>query len=645
MGKSIKQLFAAIAEIKNKKEIETQLKKIEELAQKVLKKHHTLNVFQEDSDYVHTPLEAAIAAGSIPVFQLLVGLGADPYWKPKPDRPSAIDFFINHYFSRDHYHERGELFEWVLRDKESPLFTWAKLKTNQKLDEAFKKANLKKAWLNELPIHVAIQAGRIDLVQQVVGAAGGLQRAGDISRMSVLSTAINAMLDGQKNTLEILKYLLEHGSSPQTPDVEDAPQLIHLLTRMTRSNIEEFIALAAVNLLLHHGASLDVTDARGYTPLMLAMKVGLPKLFALLVDQADAGTLHHQAQMKPYYLLFQLLDREENRLSRLDVLGLLPKLKEKGLEFDQTIDYHSPADPFEDALYNQGREVSAQNMSLLHFYVDNMTRTEEDPFQAMDHHLEVIQALIAHGANPHAKATFTLTERKNPYYGTDTAPSRIELTASEYARNIVDRMLRRYALSHGAYWIKTFEEENHFLSVISHETKENQISLHKKFHQLRNLERVLSGNKPLPYSGLPDVNKLDKLALNKPNQSKSATVETELDPIQSKAQLLEARRQKNQGNWQVLKKALVDYAKEAESLADFLARVDQFKAPLQLHFNISTDAKGATIYGSTLYRFFHYFDAHKFPNSWETLRKFGQDTYGIDINTPYDEVSTDLTMN
>lgn len=375
MSKSIKQLFAAIAELKNEKQKETQLKKIEELAQKVLKKHNTLNVFQEDSDYVHTPLEAAIAAGSIRVFQLLVRLGADPFWKPKPDRPSAIDFFINHYFSRDHYHERGELFEWVLTDKGSPLFTWAKLKTNQKLDEAFKKANLKKPYLNELPIHVAIQAGSMDLVQQVVDAAGGLQRAGDISRMSVLSTALDAVLEGQKNSLEILKYLLEQGSSPQTSDVEDAPQLIHLLTRMTGSNIEEFIALVAVNLLLHHGASLDVTDARGCTPLMLAMEVGMPKLFVLLLDKADARTLNEQAQILLNYLLFQLLDKEESRLSTSDVLIALRQLKEKGLKFDQTIDYHSPADPFENATHSPWREIAVQNMSLLHFYVENMTRT------------------------------------------------------------------------------------------------------------------------------------------------------------------------------------------------------------------------------------------------------------------------------
>lgn len=653
MGKSVKQLFEAIAEIKNKKNIEKQLKKIEELAQKVLKKHKTLDLFQQHSYSIQTLLKAAIEADSIPVFELLVRLGADPCWKPLPDMRSAIEILADHYFSLSLFPERKALFEWVLTDKASPVFTWAKLKSNQKLYEAFKKADLKKQYIDELPIHAAIQAGREDLVQEVVSAAGSMQRAGDISRLSVLSTAIDAVAKGGKNSLEILKYLLTHGANPQTSDVLGVPALIHvLIAKIFSGNIEECLVFDIVKLLLQHGASLDVTSANGHTPLMLAMNVGFPKLFDFFLDKADASTLNHQAQIKPYYLLFQLLDRNENRLRTLDVLNLLPKLKEKGLEFDKTIIYNSPADPFEDALYSQGREFSARNMSVLHFYVDNMTRAMDDPFEAMDHHLEIIQALIAHGANPNAKATFTPTKQNTSYlYGTETVQSSIELTASEYARNIVQPMLHRYCLSSAAYWIKTYKEENDFLRQITYETRETQTILHKKFHQFRNLERVLSGEKPLPYSGLPDVRKLNQLALkkskeeSKPNQSKSAIVATELDPIQSKAELLDARSQKNQGNWRALKKDLVDYVKEAESLTEFLARVDQFKAPLQLHFDITTGSKGETIYGSKLYRFFHYFDAHQFPNSWETLRKFGQDTYGIDINTPYDAVSTDIKMN
>ncbi|MCW8444475.1 Fic family protein [Fluoribacter gormanii] len=100
--------------------------------------------------------------------------------------------------------------------------------------------------------------------------------------------------------------------------------------------------------------------------------------------------------------------------------------------------------------------------------------------------------------------------------------------------------------------------------------------------------------------------------------------------------LLGARETKNQKEWQVLKKSLVNYVKESESLSDFLARVEQLKKPLQLHFNVTTNPQGEVIYGSAMYRFFHYFDPYKFPNSWETLRKFGQDTYGIDINEQYE---------
>lgn len=647
MGKSnhIKQLFEAINPTKNKKEI---LKDIETLANKVLKEHHTLDLFYKYSYFAHTPLEAAINTSSVSAFQLLIRLGADPFFRPKPDMPSAIEILAKEYFSLFYAKEKIPLFEWVMKDKESPVFTWAKLNSNQKLFNEFKIAGLipKKQYINELPIHVAIEAGRMDLVRDVISAAGSIRRAGDISHMSILQPAILGVLEDRKNALEILKYLLKQGASTQTPDRFGLPAIMQAISAgvLYISNVKGEAVFDLVKLLLEHDAPLDITNPNnGHIPLMSAMMMGYKNLFYFLLGKADVKALNHQAIHKPNYLIFQLFDRHSNELGQLDILKLLSELKEKGLEFNKTIDYNSPADPFGDNSFSDGREVTARNMSLLHFYIDNMTHIMDDPFRKMDKDIEIIQTLIANGANPHAKATFTLTKNDR----TQKVQTSIELKASEYVRKVADKIIDRYGFSTNAFLIKTYQDENEFLKNISYKTKEEQTSLHKKCHQFRNLERVLSGEKALPYSGLPDIGKTAKFALTKQKPSvepnsvakpKSVIETNDFEPNRFETELLNARVQQKQGNWQALKKSIVDYVKESESLQDFLARVEELKKPLQLHFNITTNSKGEVIgYGSKMYRFFHYFDSNKFPNSWETLRKFGQDTYGIDINTQYDQ--------
>jgi len=285
-----------------------------------------------------------------------------------------------------------------------------------------------------------------------------------------------------------------------------------------------------------------------------------------------------------------------------------------------------------------------------------MAQAIDDPVLSMNKHLAIIQALVANGADPKVKATFTQTkeEREASSYRTKQVCSSIELTAAEYARKIVDKIFNHHSLGYDTYLLKMYKEENDFLKNITYRNKEEQIRLHKAFHQFRNLELVLSGEKPIPYSGLPDIGKIGRVALKKESppvvvpesgEAKSAMETNHFDPIQFEADLTKARTEQQQDNWQALKKSLVTYTKEAGSLKDFLARVEQFKTPLQLHFDITTNDKGEIIRGSMIYRFFHIFDPHKFPTSWETLRKFGQDTYGVDINTPYDQaIELQLTI-
>ncbi|MCW8409614.1 ankyrin repeat domain-containing protein [Legionella sp. PATHC035] len=653
MGKSVKELLNAIEALKYQKEIGEQLKKIEELANKVLEKHHTLNLVQEDA-LRKTPLEAAIFAASLPAFQLLLGLGADLFFKSKPDMMSAIDILA--YMSlRLPYTSKKPLFEWIMTAKESPVFNWTRLNDNPTLFAAFQQAGLipQKPTLNELPIHVAIQAGQIDLIQQVVKAAGSIQKAGDFCQMSILKPAILAVLKGQKHSLAILRYLLQQGASNQTWDTNNLPALMQAILTENPAHFydgNQEAVVDIVNLLFEYGATLDVTEpTKNNTPLMSAMERGHKNLFYCLLEKADAKVLNHCAALPPHYLIFQLFNKFANRLRRIDVLKLLAELKEKGLEFDKTIDCSYQIDPFNEKSLSETRAVSAQNMSVLHYYIQNMKISTDDPLESMDEHLKIIQALIAHGVNFKTKATFTLTPNvMTADSGAQKVQSRMELTASEYARKIAYHILNHYHAS----LIKEHQDENAFLRDITDQSREEQTRLHKIFHQFRNLERVLSGEKSLPYCGLPNIKKREQCALQKPKaESKpipalyQLVLEADFEPTRFKSLLINARTQHIHSSWQALKTSLVDYVKETDSLQDFLARLEQFKESLQLHFNVTTNSKGEVIYGSRIYRFFHYFDPHKFPNSWETLRKYGQETYGIDINTPYDGVSTDLKMN
>ena len=680
MGKSnsIEELFKAInKDARNKKEIDKQLKDIESLANKVLKEHKTLNLLYKAFIVEHTPLSAAMYGASVPVFQLLLKLGADPFFKPKPDMPSAMESLADDYFSFYSSQQKAPIFKWMMQDKESPVFTWVKLNDNQKLFDEFNKAGLipEEQEINELPIHIAIAAGRIDLVRGVIRAAGSIQRAGDICRMSILRPAILAVLKGQKNALEMLTYLLEQGASTHTSDETDLPAIMQAITAglLYLRDVKEEAVIEVVKLLLKHGATLaDTNPFNGRNPLMSAMSMGYKNLFDLLLGMADATALNHKASIRPNYLIFQLFEWLDNKLGPLDILKLLSDLKEKGLEFDKTTDSGVRANPFGDSLYSDKGEVSAQNMSLLHCYISNLTFLMEDPFRTIDKHLEIIQTLIANGANPKAKAIFTQTKNVKDKSSNETkkVQTSIELTASEYARKIANELIGRFSYGSDAYLIKTYPDENEFLKQIIYNNKEEQIRLHNKFHQFRNLVRVLSGEKIVPYSGLPDIEKIAQLALNKQkpvvapvSEPKSAVVpkpviepgsgpkpvvapkpviETDdFDPKKLEAALINARAQQNQGDWQALKKSIVDYVKEVDSPEDFLARVEQFKKPLQLHFNITTNSQKEVVsYGSMMYRLFHFFDPHKFPNSWETLRKFGHDTYGIDINTQYEQNNT-----
>lgn len=629
----------------NDKEATTRLKKIGELAEKVIKKHKTLDVFDDSAPNSQTPLEAAARLGSFDAFKLLIKLGANPFFSSTPDKGSAIDYLAYIYFLPYGMDDKRTLFKWFIEDIDSPVFNWAKLKQNKPLFYEFQKANLlpEKKFTNELPLHVAVEHGRIDLIQRIVAAAGDMQKAGDIHRMGILNSAIIGFLQEKENAPELLNYLLAKGASIRNTDVHDLPVIMQVISAqilyVSGTRVKEEKVIELVQLLLAHGASLDVTNPNnGHTPLMAALAAGYKGLFDFFLDKADAKTINHHTRSMPYNLLFQLFDNSRAKLSHQSIIELLPKLKQKGMDFSKTEDYSDPTSPFNASL-GSGNSVSAKQMSVLHHYVHQMKWSVDSPLYTIDNHLEMIQALIANGANPQTKALFILTTNviDSKTHDTKKVETTMELTASQYLRKSAKEILKNdhHSVVSG---IDFYQDEKEFLSSISYETEESQKKQHYKFHQFRNLERVLAGEKPLPYAGLPNLGKMSKKL-----PPKQAAAVDELDPTRLEERLIQARRLQRHDDWQSIKTTVIEHVKQCDSLQEFLTKVEQYKKPLQLHYDITMKQDGKVIYGSMMYRLFHVFNKHQFPHSWETLRSFGQDHFGVDINMQY-EPNVNLSM-
>ena len=704
MGKSTIQLLKKAL----KRSSTLDLQEIETLANKVLKEYKTLDVYYKGK----TLLEMAYFSDSQDAVKLFIKLGADPFFI-NPDKPSVIERLAADYFNLMESKDKTKVFPWLLESEDSPIFTWAKLKTNPTLYEEFKKAQLipPKRFINELPLHVAVKAGRIDLVKIIINTAGTIQKAGDISKLSILNPAIMATLNSKKGALELLQYLLVKGAGLDTQNLYGLSAITQAITAetFTLDQVKEEAVLAVVKLLINHGANWNgVNPNNHYTPLMSAMSMGYNKLFDFLLELADTNNINHRARFKPYYLLFQILDKEDNRLGGLDIPKLLSMLKENGLQFGITINVDRPmVHPFQEDLYfwhSSNTNVYGRNLSPLHYYASTIALDHHDLFSEIDNHLKIIATLIRLAVDPDLKAIYTETKTEDNWLTRQQTKVEIQkkLTAAEYWREIAAHALRHHH-SNAAYYIKRSASEMQFLESIDHLSSTDKVNFHKKFHQFRNIERALAGKPPLTYSGLPSLTKMNQFnkklklasevnhetkaqpnpainstpilqtvgapytapapqqeqktklpatdsgataampqvitpqpvstALPKPDTALQATKQVDL--IKLEDTLLKARAQHNRDQWRSLKNTLVDYVKDAESLTDFLERLEQFKKPLQLHFDTAVNPKGEVTNGSILYRFFHYFEPHKFPNSWETLKAFAKDNYGVDINLQY----------
>jgi ankyrin repeat protein len=638
-----------------------QLKKIQGLVQKVLKKHKTLDLIVQNDYKRVTPLHAAIASRSLAAFKMLVALGASPFFKPDNESESVVETLANNWFNPFGGDPTEQIFKWLQSDKKSPVYTWSKLEKNKVLFEKFKKAALipEKKHLNYLPIHAAIKAGRMDLVDDIIKQAGSLQAAGDLPRMSVLDDAISAACKGNQNALKILRNLLQKGADIKQTGSHNRPVImLAVQAGLLSDKVNEDDIFNVVKLLKEHGASLGaVNPNNGLTPLMVAMERGYSKLFDYLLEQSSVKAINKTAFDKKS-LAFKLFDRNANRL---ETVKTMKKLKDKGLRFDQTIGMNNPTHRFDDSVISE-KKVTASNMSLLHFYVSEQLAGYHfgiNPLDELDKHIEMIQTLTASGTNPNVRAIFTIKEKKRDNSNKpQQVTSTIELSAAEYARWLIQKIIsgRSHDYNIGAYVnkIKKHKDESEFLkSLPSYMKKKEKIKIHKMFHQFRNLERVLSGQKVLPYVGFPKIKKFAKpvelqqkstgseLLIKKqkssPNLVSSGERKVSNETKQSLAKqyldkLTAARWKLEKHDWKTIKAKVIDHVKSAMSLEEFLERVTEFKESLQLHYNESVSSNDDVKRGSMMYRLFHVFDANKLPGSWEAVRKFGNARFGVDIN-------------
>lgn len=339
------------------------------------------------------------------------------------------------------------------------------------------------------------------------------------------------------------------------------------------------------------------------------------KIIPLLLEQSTAENLNYQAIGFPHYSIFQFI----KELSDNATLNFLPLLQKKKVDFNKTI---SCSMLHADFLRPSGASVtdyqlSASNMSLLHFYIENMTQ-----YPGSKINLQLIEQLVLLGVDPQVKAVFTLTKKlpQGPQI-----IKRVELTASEYATEVLDSLLPRQCSTAIISAIKKHKTDADFLRALPDEDEESLPRIQNLFHLFTNLQRVLCGEKALAYEGLPRVEHRPIL----PQQIS----EPILDLAQITANLTAARAENNQVNWQAQQELLINYVKSAPCADSFLQRINEVKHLLQLHFHVSIDKTTNKVrYGSTMYRIFHSFDPYQLPSSWEVLRNLGQEKYDIDIN-------------
>ncbi|CAI6082580.1 hypothetical protein PAECIP112173_03616 [Paenibacillus sp. JJ-100] len=119
------------------------------------------------------------------------------------------------------------------------------------------------------------QAGSVQLLLE----HGADVNAVSHSRISFIpsNTALHAALAGERS-LQVIRQLLEHGTSTSIPD-SDGQHALHTAAFHTDQT-------AIIELLLEHGADVSAQDAAGATALQIAQQRGNSSVAALLQQVA-----------------------------------------------------------------------------------------------------------------------------------------------------------------------------------------------------------------------------------------------------------------------------------------------------------------------------------------------------------------------
>lgn len=173
---------------------------------------------------------------------------------------------------------------------------------------------------DNVPLHLAVLRGQIDLARQLIAAGVNIDPL-NLIHFTPLHFAVHA----KAFNLDFIRELLTAGADPDIKDI-DGNSCLHYACE---NGLDEL-----VELLLHHGADVDIRDSKGRTPLYVAIENGHTKIAKRLLTthQADptiktykGRTLYHAAAMssdnKPLETMVSIDSRLATLQNTVDIFG------------------------------------------------------------------------------------------------------------------------------------------------------------------------------------------------------------------------------------------------------------------------------------------------------------------------------------
>jgi ankyrin repeat protein len=195
----------------------------------------------------------------------------------------------------------------------------------------------------ETPLMAAARAGSVEAVNLL------LERGADVNAVESLQDQTALMWAAAEGHVEVVGALLEHGADPNLK-----ARASELTTRSTRADYPSggFTALhwavrngdeAVVRRLVAGGADLNITNADGATPMMLAIVNDRFDLAAKLIElgaDANDGSLYYAMEMRDATTDWRARDGSRLRVdypNELTALDLARALLEAGADPDKPV--------------------------------------------------------------------------------------------------------------------------------------------------------------------------------------------------------------------------------------------------------------------------------------------------------------------